>query len=709
MEFFFDPQSIALIGATANRNKGGYSILANLKKGFNGTIYPVNPKYPEIDGIQCYRSVADLPDTGVDLAIVFVPAKMVLDVIEACGKKGIKGVMIESGGFAESGPDGISLQNSVTKTAKKYGVRLWGPNCMGLVDAVNKNVFSFVSPAIWDDLIFGDVSLIVQSGMLSGAFLIDLMTHKVMGISKVCSIGNKMDVNECDLLEYLIHDDNTKVIGLYLESIPDGRKFASLCQKSEKPVVVLKGGRSEKGARAAMSHTASMSGNGAVISGALAQAGVIEAHDFRQMMDICRTISTFENLDLTKNMNTEKNSGKIAILTYSGGAGIISSDFMEELGLSLSDLSSQTLVRAKEVFPEWMPISNPVDLWPAVERNGAEKTYVTIAEAVMADPDVDAVFIHCFAGGFKLDPDIEALAKIASNAKKPMFCWLTGEQNAAMSFQIKAQKLGIPVFRELYRSLECMAALFSCHKNRGKIEKEPVFHEKIILSDDLLAYINIPDNNIDEHVAKKILNASGIDTIDEALAISSEDAGKKAEEMGYPVVMKGLLPQEVHKTELGLVCLNIDTEQKAADTFDKLIKKMNGKGSVLVQKQVQGDLELIVGMVRDPQFGPCVMCGFGGIFAEILQEAVFAVAPLSHKQASALIDRLKSKKILQGFRGQKPLDMDALANILVKLGRLGTDFDNIAEIDINPLIISKGVPVAVDAAIVTSRKLSTCA
>jgi acetyltransferase len=283
--------------------------------------------------------------------------------------------------------------------------------------------------------------------MLSAGFLIDTMTHGTMGISKVCSIGNKVDVEECELLEYLIGDPHTKAVGLYMESIPNGRRFIEICSRSPKPIVVLKGGKSRKGAQAALSHTASLSGNGAIVSGAMSQVGIVEATDFKQMMDICRTLAAFPSLPL-------KSAGRVAVLTYSGGAGIVSADFIENMGLEVAELSSQTLETLKSVFPEWMPISNPVDLWPAVEKNGGEKTYRTAVEAVCADPGVDAIFLHLFAGGFSLDFDLSPLAAGVKASGKPMIAWLIGEREKTREMQSDIQKLGIPVFREIQRSVE---------------------------------------------------------------------------------------------------------------------------------------------------------------------------------------------------------------------------------------------------------------
>ena len=693
MEFFFTPQGIAVIGASANPLKGGYFILNNLMKGFKGGIYPVNPSYPEIDGLPCYPSVLQVPDP-VDLAIIFVPAAFVPKVLHECAQRGIKGAMIESGGFAESSEQGKQLQDSILAIHKETGIRIWGPNCMGLVDAVQGLVFSFVLPAIWEKgLDPGNVSLVVQSGMLSAGFLIDIMSNGVMGISKVCSIGNKADINECDILEYLIDDTDTGVIGLYLESIPNGQQFMGLCRRSEKPIVVLRGGKSQKGAEAAMSHTASLAGNGAVISGALAQVGVVEAHDFKQMMDLCRSLADYPEI-------SPKDSRRVAILTMSGAAGIVSSDFIEEHDLTVADLSTGTMEALKEIFPGWMPVSNPVDLWPAVEIHGRKKAYTKAFQAVCNDPGVDAVLFHGFVGGDAFRPDISNLVEMAGRAGKPIFGWVMGNRTETHKLQLQAKKLGLPVFGELYRAVECMAAVLF----RSKLPEHGV--SGISLTGTTSAEGNLhrllmdASGTLDEYRSKQILGLCDFPVVEEKIVSSSLETKEIAREFGFPVVLKGLLPGEIHKTELGLVHTGISSVEEVESVLVELQKTMSGKGTLLIQKQIQGYPELIVGLIRDPQFGLCVMCGFGGLFTEILADRVFAVAPINRVEALALIKRLKTQKLLDGFRGFATVDRDALADILVRLGELGLAYPQIKEIDLNPLIVSEGKPIAVDATII---------
>jgi acyl-CoA synthetase (NDP forming) len=690
MQFFFRPRGIALVGATANPMKGGHSILHNLTRGFDGPVYPVNPRYETIDNLTCFPGVADVPDP-VDLAIVFVPGPSVPDLIRQCARRGIRGVMIESSGFAEAGPEGQRLQQELVAIARETGIRLWGPNCMGLVDAKRGYVFSFVTPTIWDEgLTVGKVSLIVQSGLLSGGFLIDLMTHGTTGISKVCSVGNKVDVNECDLLEHLAEDPDTEAIGLYLEAIPEGRRFLELCRRCPKPVVVLKGGKSPAGAKAAQSHTASLAGDGAVVSGALAQAGVVEASGFKQMVDLCRTLAEYPEI-------RPEARGRVAILTYSGGSGIISADGLHALGMPLARLSEQTLAEIKKVFPEWMPVSNPVDLWPAVEQNGAQAVYTAAARAALADPEVDALFIHAFSGGFALGLDLGEIAAEARRRDKPMFCWLLGARKDARRFQLEVQALGVPVFREIPRAVECIKAVFTPRHRRVAPAGAP------LVPDDAREMIRKVTGVLDEHRAKQILDACGIAVAAEAIAADPAQALAAAERFGFPVVAKGLLPEAVHKTEQGLVRLGIASPEALATAWRELHTGMDGKGEILIQQMLRGQPELIVGALRDAQFGPCVMCGLGGTMAEILDDVAFAVAPLSRADALALLDRLKTRPLLNGFRGSTPVDRKALAGILVRLGDLMTACPEIREIDINPLICVEGKPVAVDASIIVGQ------
>lgn len=706
MDFFFHPKGIALIGASGNPKKGGYAIFKNLATGFTGGIYPVNPRYPEIDGVPCYEAISDLPD-HVDLAIIFIPAKHAVTAVRECAERGIPGVIIESGGFAETGAEGKAHEEDIRNIAKETGIRVWGPNCMGMVDCVNSLVFSFVSPTIWEyGLVPGGVSLIVQSGMLSGAFLIDCMTHGAYpgtgGFSKVCSVGNKIDVNENDLLPYLLDDPDTHCVGLYLEGFSDGRRFMEIARSTDKPIVLLKGGKSAIGAKAALSHTASLAGNHGIVKSAMLSSGVVEASDFKEMMDICRGLARFPRLP-------EPRKGRIAVLTYSGGAGIVTADFLEKEGLSIASLSDNTIERLKTVFPEWMPVANPVDLWPAVERSGGEKTFLTAIAAVLADPEVDGVILHMFTGGMFFNFDIAPIARSAKGSTKPIFCWLLGEAEAAKKLHIRAGEMGIPVFREIERAVRVMAMVF--HRNRmvHTIRTYPipatVFPK---LSKSALEILEKKTGTgmgtLDEFDSGIILKEAGIPVVEEYIANDLKEAGEIAEKLGFPVVVKGLDKDRIHKTDAGLVLLDNTDMKSLEESWYRISEALEGRGRILIQKQVKKDLEMIAGFMRDPQFGPGVMIGFGGVFAEVIRDTAFGVAPFSMKEAMDIIHRIRHVRIFTGYRGIPGIDMEAVAKILVKLGDLGTAPDpalsGIMEVDINPLVISDSVPVCVDAGII---------
>lgn len=697
MDFFFKPRSIAVIGATQNRLKGGNAIVRNLLAGFKGKVYPVNPKYREIEGLVCYSSIRDI-DESVDLAIVFVPARQVLPAIEECIAKKIPGVMIQSGGFAETGEEGRVLQEKLVELASKSGIRLWGPNCMGLVDAINNSLFSFMpSDAVKNGFIAGfitgTVSLIVQSGMLSAGFLVDIMSNGIMGVSKVCSIGNKIDVDESDILHYLINDPDTGVIGCYLESI--GRRFIELCRKCPKPIVVLKGGKSPKGAEAAMSHTASLASNHRVLAGLLAQAGIFEANDFKQMMDLCRSLANYPQ--------QPSGNGRVALITFSGGAGIVAVDFMDHTHLSLASLADQTKSAIQKLFPAWMPVANPVDIWPSLEKNmGTEvDVYKESLKALLADPGVDAVLLMAFAGNSRMSLNLAGISAQARASGKVVFVWLMGERDEAFRFQKEAISLGVPVFQELHRTVECLDAVFRPRLSiSAPVPKPAATSSGVFLSPDLYRLLESARGAQDEYFSKQVLQAHGIPVGKEKLVDNIEDCLKAGDDLGYPLVIKGLIPGGIHKTEMGLVQLGVPDRKTAADIFPRLMEKMKGKGKVLLQQQASGKAELILGFIRDPQFGHCVMLGIGGIMAEVFNETIFAMAPLSREDALNLIGRFHGQKLLEGFRGAPAVDKEKLAAIIIALGNVGLFYPRIREIDINPMIITAAGAVAVDATIV---------
>jgi acetyltransferase len=453
MEFFFNPKGVAVIGATENRLKGGYHLLRNVIESYKGKVYPVNPRYASLMDMPCYPDVASIPD-DFDIAVYFIPAPGLYRAIEECASKNVKGIIIESAGFAEVGAEGRKLQEECVLLARKHGIRLWGPNCMGLLDSRLGHVFSFMYMDAWKTLLKpGNVSMIVQSGMLSAGFLLMVLERGGMAISKMCSIGNKCDVNETELLEFLVDDPATDAIGLYAESIAEPRRFLSIASGTDKPIVLVKGGRSPGGAKAAMSHTASMAGNYRILQSAMKQAGVIEATDFNEMMDILKGFSK------TRSFSSFDTAGTV-VVTFSGGGGIVTSDMLYESGLSLAELNEETLAALKTVFPPWMDPANPVDIWPAIEYSGVEKVFSKVSEAVMKDPGVNSVIIHIFAFGIQ-GTFFNNLAKLKDDLGKPVVVWLAGLGDYMKECRTILEDLGIPVFDEMSRTVSVLSALKS--------------------------------------------------------------------------------------------------------------------------------------------------------------------------------------------------------------------------------------------------------
>jgi acyl-CoA synthetase (NDP forming) len=733
MDFFFEPNGVAVIGATPEPYSGGRFLIANLTLGYQGPIYPVNPKYDEILGLKCYSRVSDIPGP-LDLALIFVPADVVPQVLEDCVAKGVRGAILESSGFAEVGPEGKGLQDHCLAIAQKGGMRLWGPNCMGLIDTSKRYVFSFITPEAWQEVINpGGVSLIVQSGLLSAGFVTTLMGDKTLGLAKVCSIGNRSDVEETELLEYLLRDPATNVIALYLESFIHGRRFFELALSSEKPIVVLKGGKTPLGAEASASHTASLAGNNELVRGVLRQAGVHQADDFFEMVDIARTLEKDFRLQ-----QPPEGKARIAILSYSGAAGIVTTDHLVANGLTLAQLSPKTLKRLEELSPPWMPVRNPVDYWPAAEKHGLVLAYKHGIETLHDAPEVDGMIIHLFAGFGIWFLDMKEIMPGIKRPRKPILFWLIGPEKGREPTRMTLEGEGWPTFHEIHRTVKVMASLFEESKKRNKhsappsvgqngprpayggiggvkghnikrhyiAEKPRPLAEEFHLSipHPLRKWVRQIDDQgtkiLDEHEAKKWLESLDLNVVKEVVVKEADEAIRAAEKMGYPVVLKGRVEGKIHKTEAGLVKLNLWSSNQIRSAYHEMLSIKPKPQSFLIQPMLKGDLELIVGITRDPQFGPAVMLGLGGIHAEVYRDVVFRLPPLNPNDLFEMVSELKGQALLKGYRGSKPVDMKSLADWLIKLGWLAMNFEKIQQVDVNPLLIVDGEPVAVDATII---------
>jgi acetyltransferase len=695
IDFFFEPKGIAVVGATPERYHGGRHLVANLTFGYRGPIYPVNPKYHEILGLKCYPKVSDI-EGPLDLVLIYIPAQAVPRVLEECVAKGVRGVIIESSGFAEVGPEGKALQDQCLDIARKGRMRIWGPNCMGLIDIAKRYVFSFIIPNAWKDAMNpGHVSLIVQSGLLSAGFITTLMANKTIKLTKVCSIGNKSDIEETEILEYLLKDPATKVIALYLESFVKGRHFFELATSSDKPVVVLKGGKSPLSAEASASHTASLAGNYDLINGVLRQAGIHQADDFFEMVDIARTLERDFYLQ-----NPPNEKPRIAILSYSGASGIVTTDHMEKYGLTLARLSPQTQRCLEELSPDWMPVKNPVDYYPAMEKNGPSFAYKHAIEVLHHDPEVDGIIVHLFAGFGIWSLNTKEILSSTKKSRKPILFWLIGPEKGREPTRLALEEEGCPTFYEIHRTVKVMASLFE--KSKGRSSRSEIAQFDFPIPAPLQEWVHQTDKQkiLDEHESKKWFDALGLKVVKEVVIKDLDEAIQAANEMGYPVVLKGRVKGKVHKTEAGLVKLNLQNADQVKSACQEMLLLETKPESFLMQPMLKGDLELIVGIIRDSQFGPAAMLGLGGVWAEIYRDVVFRMIPLNKAEILEMVSDLKGQTLLKGYRGSKPVNMESIADWLIKLGWLALKFEKIQEIDVNPLLIVNGEPVAVDATII---------
>jgi len=697
MDFFFEPKGIAVVGATPEPYQGGRHLVMNLTLGYKGPIYPVNPKYQEILGLKCYPRVSDI-EGPLDVVLIFIPAPAVPQVLEECVAKRVRGAIIESGGFAEVGPEGKTLQDQCLAIARKGQMRIWGPNCMGFIDMAKRYVLSFIIPEAWKGGVNpGHVSLIVQSGLLSAGFITTLMANKTLRLAKVFSIGNRSDIEETELLEHLLKDPATKVIALYLESFIHGRRFFELAASSEKPIVLLKGGKSPLSAEASASHTASLAGNYDLIHGVLRQAGVHQADDFFEMVDMARTLEKDFHPQPPPN-----GKPRIAILSYSGASGIVTTDHMEKYGLTLARLSPQTQKRLEELSPAWMPVKNPVDYYPAMEKHGPIFAYKHAMEALHDDSEVDGMIVHLFAGFGIWSLNMKEILPSIKKSQKPILFWLIGPEKGREPTRLALEEEELPTFYEIHRMVKVMASLFEESKRRVRRPEISQFNFQVPSSLQALARQTGERKKriLDEHESKNWLDTLGLKVVKEVVIKDIDEAIQAANKIGYPVVLKGRIEGQIHKTEVGLVKLNLLNSDQLKSAYQEMAGLKMKPDSFLIQPMLKGDLELIIGIIRDPQFGPAAMLGLGGVRAEVYKDVVFRLVPLIKGEILGMVSDLKGQALLDGYRGSKPVNMESLADWLIKLGWLAMTFEQIKEIDINPLLIVAGEPIAVDATII---------
>ena len=695
MRELFEPASVAVIGATADGNKVGFIILRNIiDSGFLGPIYPVNPRYTEVLGRRCYPSVKDVPGE-VDMAVVVVPAKFVLQVMEECGDKGVKAAIVISAGFKEVGLEGAQLEKRLGEIAHRYGMRVLGPNCLGLVNTHHNMNATFAKEGPRP----GNIAISSQSGAIC-VVVLDWAANINIGFSKFISVGNKLDVDEGHLLEYLRGDPRTSVIGMYIEGADRGREFLRQAELTTKvkPVIALKAGRTSSGAKAASSHTGAMSGSDQVYEAAMKQAGVVRVKNIEEMFDLLQAFSS---------MPLPQGEG-VAIVTNAGGLGVMAADACADNGLPLASFEASTIQRLKEKLPPAASLYNPID----VVGDADSERYDHAIRTVMDDPNVACV-VALLAPTDLVDVSTIArtLTAFAGSSPKPIVTsFVGGKEMAAPIEMLKAA--GIPNYPSPDRGIRALAAMVEHRRSLGRPEPQPVPEYPVDRQSvlDIIAHVRSEGRlQLSEAEGKGILKAYGISIPREGIARDLRRAVDLAETIGYPVVMKVESPDIAHKTDVGGVVLNIDSTEELERSYEVMLNKVREKlprariTGVSIQKMVKGR-EVIVGMVRDDQFGPVITFGLGGIFVEILKDVTQGIAPLDREEVERMVRSIKAYPTLTGARGRRPGDIPALVEVILKISQLSMDFPELEELEMNPVMVGdEGTGVTAVDALVTIK------
>ncbi len=699
LDVFFNPKSIAIVGASGDENKPSGVILKNLPAfGYKGKLYPVNPKYETLSGYKCYPSVLNIPDK-IDLSIIIIPAPYVPKVLSEHAEKGIKSVVISSSGFGETGEDGKRLEDEIKDISKRAGIRILGPNCLGVIDNHSRLSTFFLPLEKIAKARPGNLSFLSQSGSFVGFFW-DIAPIEDIGIAKIVNYGNRADVGEIELLRYLAEDEKTKVIALYMESVQEGRGFiesARFCA-NKKPVVAIKAGKFEKGIAAVKSHTGALAGRYEIYRAAFKKAGVIEVFNFLEIYDYSKGLA----------MQPFAKGNKLLIVTCAGGIGVVMADLAPREGIELPQFPEDLKDRLKKKLPRFYSISNPLDLTGSVTDKDYE---MVLEECLINDPFFDAVIVvtHLAVPGLTKGV-FDIIAEKAKRSGRPVVvCTTAGEETIAVKRDVEEK--GIPVYFTPERAVRVIGALVK----RGKILQStgaigagsPRPYNGLIERAKAIIDDAVPnkDRPFTEDEAKALLKAIGIPVPEHFVAQNKEDAFHAANTIGWPVAMKIVSPDILHKSDVGGVRLNIQNREELYNAYDAMMKDIEKKAEeamikgILIEGMVKKGTEIIIGGIRDKQFGPCVMFGLGGIFVEVLKDVSFGIAPVNMDEAMEMIREIKSYPILTGFRGTPPADVAAIARTIVIISEVLADVGEISEMDLNPVIVYPQGLVVADAKI----------
>ena len=678
LEMFTNPRGVAVIGASPSPDKLGYAVLKNVfQYGYQGRVYPINPKASEILGLPAYPSVAEIPGP-VDLAIILVPAKVVPSVLEECGQKGIKGAVIISAGFREVGREGRQLEQQLIEIAHRYEMRLIGPNVLGIIDTFSGLNASFASGMPRQ----GHIAFMSQSGALCTSIL-DMALGQGTGFSRFYSIGNKADINEIDLLKAWSADPETNVIVAYLEGIANGPEFMKVARDvtRRKPIVSIKSGSTSAGSRAVSSHTGTLAGSEAAYEAAFKQVGIVRAGSVQDLFDYAQAFAR----------QPLPTSDAVAVVTNAGGPGIMASDAIERAGMRLASLTPELQQHMRANLPPAASVVNPID----VLGDAPAERYAMAIEAALQDANVGMLLVVLTPQTSTQIPETaRALGELSQKYKKPCFAAFMGDLAIRPAAEILTQH-SVPNYQVPERAVAAMRAMWRQHQwiNTPEPKLEPLAVDKDAVRrvlDGLRAEGRVTAGDAE---ARDILLAYGIPLPKAVLATTPEEAVAAAESIGYPVVMKIASPDILHKTDIGGVKLNLNSANDVRDAFDLIVyrsRRYMPDATICgcqVQQMVKGGREVIIGVNRDPQFGPLLMFGLGGVYVEAFKDVTFRVAPIDRREAREMLGEIRSYNLLRGVRGEKASDLEGIVDTLDRVSQLVTDFPEIVEMDINPLLV----------------------
>ena len=689
---FFSPRSIAIIGASQDLiSISGQPLKHLVTHKYAGKLYPVNPRYPEILGVKCYPTLAALPETP-DLALVLINAWRVATVLRECGKLGIPYAIIFSSGYSEVGGKGVDMQRELAAIAAEFNIGIIGPNCQGMINPAER-VYAGFGSIFSADYEPGRISMVSQSGGFGFSVMNLAALEGGLHFRQMVTTGNEIGVSSLEFMDYFIDDPHTDIIVGYIEGLKDAHRLIEVGNRAlskKKPIFAWKVGNTEQGQKAAASHTANLGGAMALYKAAFRQSGIIQVDDIQDVVDYS---SAFQCGKIPA-------GNRVAVITISGGAGILMTDECVSRGMELPQLAPATTARLRDIVPSFGSLLNPVDVTAAIfsDLSMIGRTL----HAILDDPNVDSIaMINASLQGELAARVATEIAAVAGETDKPIFLAWSALDSVASEAYATLDALKIPHYKSPVRCGRALSALswYAQALRRGQAlagEQAP-----LITSAEARATLKSRSDDVSEYEAKRILAQYGIGVTREELATSAEQAVKIAQGIGYPVVLKVQSPDIPHKTEARAVRLRLASDGEVSAAYDELLDNARDYKSdarvegVLVQEMVQGGIEAILGVTNDKLFGPAVMFGLGGIFAEVLKDVAFRIAPVTKSSALEMIAEIKGYAVLKGARGAEPADIDALADAIVRLSSLAIDLKGqIAELDINPLFVfaqGKGV------------------